>query len=76
MQGLFDFKTSQFLSKLKYRKGTHSFATRRLILKLQQEVLKFNDTCVSLSSPKTDLVTCFLNPKNRSFENVSIVTFT
>ena len=25
--------------------------------------------------PKTDLVTNFLKPENRSFENVSIVTF-
>ena len=25
--------------------------------------------------PKNDLVTNFLNPENRSFENVSIVTF-
>ena len=57
------------------RKATHSFAPRPLIFKLQQEVLKFNDICVSWSSPKTDLVTNFLNPENRSFENVSIVTF-
>ena len=41
-----------------------------LIFKLQQ-VSKFNDICVSWSSPKTDLVTNFLNPQNRSFENVS-----
>ena len=35
------------------RKATHIFATKHLILKLQQEVLKFNDTCVlSWSSPK------------------------
>ena len=39
--------------------------------KLQQKVLKFNDICVSWSSPKTDLVTNFLNLENRSFENVS-----
>ena len=57
------------------RKATHSFAPRPLIFKLQQEVLKFNDICVSWSSPKTDLVTNFLNPENRSFENVSIVIF-
>ena len=52
------------------RKATHSFAPRSMIFKLQQEVLKFNNTCVSLSSPKTDLVTNFLNLENRSFENV------
>ena len=33
-------------------KGTHGFAPRRLICKLQQEVLKLNDICVSWSSPK------------------------
>ena len=53
------------------RKLTHSFASRPLIFKLQQEVLKFNDICVSWSSPKTDLETNFLNLENRSFENVS-----
>ena len=57
------------------RKATHSFAFRPLSFKLQQEVLKFIDICVSLSSPKTELVTNFLNLENRSFENVSIVTF-
>ena len=56
-------------------KATHSFAPRPLIFKLQQEVLKFNDICVSWSSPKTDVATNFLNPENRSFENVSTVTF-
>ena len=28
------------------RKATHSFAPRRPISKLQQEILKFNDICV------------------------------
>ena len=56
-------------------KATHSFASRPLIFKLQQEVLKFDDTCVSWSSPTTDLVKKKLNSENRSFENVSIVTF-
>ena len=32
------------------RKATHSFVPRPLIFKLQREVLKFNDTCVSWSS--------------------------
>ena len=50
------------------KKATHRFA---LIFKFQQEVLKFNDICVSWSSPKTDLVINFLNLENRSFENAS-----
>ena len=53
---------------------SHSFAPRTLVFKLQQELLKFNDICVNWSYPKTHLVTNFLNPQNRSFENVSIVT--
>ena len=52
------------------RKATHGFVPRSLIFKLQQEVWKLNDICVSCSSPKTDLFTYFLNLKNRSFENV------
>ena len=43
------------------RKTKQSFAPRPMIFKLQQEFLKFNDICVSWSSPKTDLVTNFLN---------------
>ena len=35
------------------------FAPRRLIFKLQQEFLKFNDIYVSWRSPKTDMVTNF-----------------
>ena len=53
------------------RKATHSFAPRPLIFNLQQEVLKFNDICISWSSAKTDLATNFLNLGNESFENVS-----
>ena len=30
---------------------------------------------MSWNSPKTDLVNIFLNPENRIFENVAIVTF-
>ena len=37
------------------RKGLHTFAPRPLIFKLQQEVLKINDTFVSWSSSETDL---------------------
>ena len=50
------------------RKATHSLAPRPLIFKLQEKVLKFNDISVSW---KTDMVTNFLNLKNRCFENVS-----
>ena len=35
------------------RKATYSFAPRPLIFKLQQQVWKSNDICVSWSSPKT-----------------------
>ena len=59
-----------FFQNQNNRKATQSFASRPLIFKLQQEVLKFNDICVSWSSPKTDLVTSFLNVENQSFENV------
>ena len=41
--GLFDLKTSNSFENQNNRKATHSFALRPLILKLQQEVLKFND---------------------------------
>ena len=43
----------------------HSFAPR-LIFKLQQEVLKFNDICVGWSSPKTDLMTNFSTSESRT----------
>ena len=36
----------------KNKKATHSFGPRPLIFKLHQEVLKFNDICVSWSFPK------------------------
>ena len=56
------------------RKTTHSFATRPLIFKLQQKVLKFNGICVIWSSPKSEPVTNFLNLENRSFENVTFLS--
>ena len=46
------------------RIATHSFAHKPLIFKLQQEVLRFNDTCVNWSSTKNDLETNFLNLQN------------
>ena len=36
----------------KSRKATHIFAPKPLLFKLQEEVLKFNDICVSWSSQK------------------------
>ena len=54
-----------------HRRATHSFAPRLLIFKLQQEILKFIDICVSRSSPKPDLETNFLSLGNRSFESIS-----
>ena len=39
----------------------HSFDTRPLILKFQEEDWKFYNICVSQSSPKADLETVFLN---------------
>ena len=52
------------------RKATHNFAPRPLIFKLQKEVLKSNDICVSWSSQKTDQEVNFSNLEHRSFENV------
>ena len=52
------------------RKATDSFASKPLIFKLQLEVLKLNDICMSWSSPKTDLLTSVLN-LDQSFENIS-----
>ena len=46
------------------KKVTDNFASRPLIFKLQQEVLKFNDICMSWSSSKTDLVANVLNLEN------------
>ena len=46
----------------------HIFAPRPLIFKLQKEVLKFNDICVSWNSKKNDLENNFLNLEDRSFE--------
>ena len=45
------------------RKAAHSLAPRLLIFKSQEELLKLNDISLNCSSPKTDLVTIFLNQK-------------
>ena len=68
---LWPLKRHNSFQNKSHRKATHSFAPRSLIFKLQQEVLKFNDICVSWSSPETDLVASFLNLENRSFKCVS-----
>ena len=49
------------------RKTTHSFASGPLIFKLQQEVWKFGDICLSWISPKADLETKVLNLGTQSF---------
>ena len=59
---------NSFLNK-NNRIATHS--SRPLIFKLLQEVLKFNDICVSWSSTKTNPEANFLNSQNWNFENVS-----
>ena len=45
-------------------------APRPMIFKLQQEVIKFNEICVSWSTRKTDLETNFLKLKHRSLKSV------
>ena len=64
-------KHYNFFQNQNNRSATHSSVTRPLIFKLQQKVWKFNDICVSWSSPKTNSETNFLNIKNWSFEYVS-----
>ena len=46
------------------RKFTYPFAPRPLIFKLQQEVLKVSDICVSWSSPETEVLGTSVFPKN------------
>ena len=67
----FTLKPHDYFQNENNRKATHSFAPRPLVFKLQQECLKFSDTCLSCSSLKVDLEMNFLNLENRSFENVS-----
>ena len=53
-----------FKIRIMHRTATHIFAPRPLIFKLQQEVWKFYNVCVSWSSRKTDLEKKLLNFKN------------
>ena len=58
------------------RKATHSFDPR--LLKLLQEVLKFNDICISWSSAKTDIATILDKLRKWEFQErqfLSLVTF-
>ena len=72
IHGLFDFKPHNSFQNYNNRRNAHSFAPRSLIFKLQKEVLKFSDICVSWNSPKTNLVTNSLNLEKPSFSYVSI----
>ena len=54
-------KRHNFFQNKDNRKATRSFASRSLIFKLQQEILKFSGICLSWNSPKTDLAKNFLN---------------
>ena len=54
--------------KIEIIEKRHTVFLPDLIFKLQQEVSKLNDICLSWSSPRTVLETNFLNLENRSFE--------
>ena len=60
-------KHHNFFQNENNRKAAQSFDPRPLLFKLEQEISKFNDICVSWSSPKTDLVSNFLNFKKSKF---------
>ena len=59
MHGLFDCKIP---FKMKIIEKSHT----DLIFKFATRNFKMNDICLSWSSPKTDLVTNFLNSENQS----------
>ena len=58
-------KRQHFFQNRNNRKVTHSFAPIGLIFNLQPEDIKFNDICLSWSSPKTDLATIFKFRKSK-----------
>ena len=64
-QGAILFKTEHLKNETETEKITTRLFPRFLIFKLQQEVIRFNDICVSWSSPKTDFETNFSNLENR-----------
>ena len=60
-------KRHKLLQKKKIkRKATHSFLPRPLIFKLQQKVLNSNNISLCWNSPKSDLMTNFLNLEYQS----------
>ena len=62
--GSLTFKQHNSFQNKNNRNATHTFAPRPLIFKLQEEACKFNDNCVSWSSPNTDLEMNLLNLEN------------
>ena len=54
-----NLKSHNSLQNKNNKKATQSFAPRLLIFKLQQEDWKFNDICVSWSSPNLTWRRCF-----------------
>ena len=57
--GSLTLKRHNFFQNKTNGKATCSFTPSLLIFKLQQKVWKFNDICLSWSSPETDLETNF-----------------
>ena len=57
--GSLTLKRHNFFQNKTNGKATRSFTPSLLIFKLQQKVWKFNDICLSWSSPETDLETNF-----------------
>ena len=68
---MFLFNKQNSFQNQNNRKVTYSFAPWALLFRLQPEVLKFSDICVSWSFPKTDLEANFLNLESQSFEDIS-----
>ena len=68
---IFLFNKQNSFQNQNNRKVTYSFAPWALLFRLQPEVLKFSDICVSWSFPKTDLEANFLNLESQSFEDIS-----
>ena len=68
---IFLFNKQNSFQNQNNRKVTYSFAPWALLFRLQPEVLKFSDICVSWSFLKTDLEANFLNLESQSFEDIS-----
>ena len=63
MNKLFDLKHHNSFQNQSNRKATHSFAPRRLIFKLKQEVLKFNELELHKNGPGDK----FFKPRQSKF---------